>query len=76
MAKTIFANLWIASYVAGLNARLLSIAIVRATNVCMRGSRIPAHKMSNKFPTWEDGAGLALFERLITIITPDDSSFH
>jgi hypothetical protein len=45
-----------------VNARL-SIAIVRATNLCMRGSRIPAHKMSNKFPMWEDGAGLALFER-------------
>jgi hypothetical protein len=47
-----------------VNARL-SIAIIRATHLCLRGSRIPAHKMSNKFPLWEDLAGLALFERSI-----------
>jgi hypothetical protein len=44
-----------------VNARL-SIAIIRATHLCLRGSRIPTSKISTKFPQWEDGAGLALFE--------------
>ena len=44
-----------------VNARL-SIAIVRATHLCLRGSRIRAHKTSTRRPLWEDGAGLALFE--------------
>jgi hypothetical protein len=40
-----------------VNARL-SIVIIRATHSCLRGSRIPAHKMRNKFPLWEDCATL------------------
>jgi hypothetical protein len=43
-----------------VNARM-SIAIVRATHICLRGSRIPSSKMSNRFPLWEDKAGLSLF---------------
>jgi hypothetical protein len=43
-----------------VNARM-SIAIVRATNRCLRGSRIPTSKMSNRLPQWEDKAGLGLF---------------
>jgi len=39
-----------------INARM-SIALVRATNRCIRGSRIPVSKMSNRF-CWEVGAGL------------------
>jgi hypothetical protein len=39
----------------------MSIAIVRATHICLRGSRIPSSKMSNRFPLWEDKAGLSLF---------------
>ena len=39
-----------------INARM-SIALVRATNRCIRGSRIPASNMSNRF-RWEEGAGL------------------
>jgi hypothetical protein len=56
---------WQRSYsqICGYVKARLSIAIVRATHLCLRGSRIPAHKMSNKFPLWEDGAGLARFER-------------
>jgi hypothetical protein len=42
-----------------VNARM-SIAIVRATHICLRGSRIPSSKMSNRFPLWEDKAGLSL----------------
>jgi hypothetical protein len=37
-----------------VNARM-SIAIVRATHRCLRGSRVPTGKMSEKhFPQWED----------------------
>jgi hypothetical protein len=43
-----------------INTRM-SIAIVRATHICLRGSRIPSSKMSNRFPLWEDKAGLSLF---------------
>jgi hypothetical protein len=43
-----------------VNARI-SIAIVRATHICLRGSRIPTSTMSNRRPQWEDKAGLSLF---------------
>jgi hypothetical protein len=43
-----------------VNARM-SIAIVRATHLCLRGSRVPASRMSNRRPQWEDKAGLSLF---------------
>jgi hypothetical protein len=43
-----------------VNARM-SIAIVRATHLCLRGSRVPTSQMSNRRPQWEDGAGLGLF---------------
>jgi hypothetical protein len=43
-----------------VNARM-SIAIVRATHLCIRGSRIPTGKMCNHLPQWEDKAGLGLF---------------
>ncbi len=43
-----------------INARM-SIAIVRATHLCLRGSRIPTSRMSLRRPQWDDGAGLSLF---------------
>jgi len=43
-----------------INARM-SIALVRATNRCIRGSRTPASNMSNRF-RWEGGAGLGLLK--------------
>ena len=43
-----------------INARM-SIALVRTTNRCIRGSRIPASNMSNRF-RWEGGAGLGLMK--------------
>ena len=43
-----------------LNTRF-SIAAVRATHMCLRGSRIPADMMSTRIPQWEDGAGLKLW---------------
>jgi hypothetical protein len=50
------------SQVCGYVKARLSIAIVRATHLCLRGSRIPTHKISTRRPLWEDGACLALFE--------------
>jgi hypothetical protein len=41
----------------------MSIAMVRATHLCLRGSRIPTSQMSNRRPQWEDKAGLGLFQR-------------
>jgi hypothetical protein len=43
-----------------VNAQM-SIAIVRATHLCLRGSRVPTSQMSGRRPQWEDGAGLGLF---------------
>jgi hypothetical protein len=40
----------------------LSMAAVRATHLCLRGSRVPAHNISTRFLQWEDGAGLAMHE--------------
>ncbi len=37
------------------------IAIVRATHLCLRGSRIPTSQMSDRRPQWEGNAGLGLF---------------
>jgi len=48
------------SRLAQLNARM-SIALVRATNRCIKGSRIPASNMSNRF-RWEGGAVLELLK--------------
>ena len=45
-----------------VNARI-NLAILRATNLCIRGSRVPASRMSKKVQ-WLDGAGLGLFETL------------
>ncbi len=44
-----------------VNARM-SIAIVRATHMCLRGSRIPSSQMCYRRQTWEGGAGLGLFQ--------------
>ena len=39
----------------------VAIKLVRATHRCIRGSRVPAHRISVQRRKWEDGAGLALF---------------
>jgi hypothetical protein len=39
-----------------------SIAIVRATRVCLRGSPIPTSQMCNIRPQWDDLAGMALLK--------------
>jgi hypothetical protein len=45
-----------------VNARI-SIAIVRATHICLRGSRVPSSQMSYRRPQWEDKAGISLFRQ-------------
>ena len=37
------------------------ITLVRATHRCIRGSRIPEHRISVQQPQWEGGVGLNLF---------------
>ena len=49
------------SQVCGFVRARLSIAIVRATHQCVRGSRIPTSSMSKRLVQWEDGAGFKLF---------------
>ena len=43
-----------------VNCRI-AITLVRATHRCIRGSQVPAQKISVKRPQWENGANLALF---------------
>ena len=50
------------SHVCGAMKARMSIAIVRATHLCIRGSRIPTSQMSSRRGQWEDGAGLASFK--------------
>ena len=42
-----------------VNARM-SVAILRATHLCIRGSRVPFRHASTKRSQWDDGAGLNL----------------
>ena len=42
-----------------VNARV-SIAILRATHLCIRGSRVPFRHSCTKQSQWDDGAGLKL----------------
>jgi hypothetical protein len=58
------AQKWKRSYsqTCGYVTAHLSISIIRATHMCLRGSPIPTSRISARFPQWEDGAGLALFE--------------
>ena len=39
----------------------MSVAILRASHRCLRGTRTPASTMSKRLPLWEDEAGLGLF---------------
>ena len=39
----------------------MSIAVTRSMNTFLCGSRIPVSKISEKYPIWEDGAGMYLF---------------
>ena len=58
------ADKWQSPYSATMgfvNARV-SVAIVRATHLCIRGSRVPYRHVSTKRCQWEDGAGLGLLQ--------------
>jgi hypothetical protein len=63
--STLLAEKWEKPYseICGyVNARM-SIAMVRATHLCLGGSHIPTSQISNRWPQWEDKAGLGLFQR-------------
>jgi hypothetical protein len=48
---------------AYINARMsIAVACATTTHICIRGSRIPASRISNKHPFWEDAAGIGLFK--------------
>ena len=49
------------SQICGLIRARVSIAIARATHLCLRGSRNSARKISHRVQ-WDDGAGVGLFE--------------
>jgi hypothetical protein len=49
------------SKVSGYVNAQISIAIVRATHLCLRGYHIPMSHMRNGHPQWEDKAGLSLY---------------
>jgi hypothetical protein len=50
------------SNVMGYMRARLSIAIVRATHVCLGGAIVPILRMSNRRPQWEYMTGMALLE--------------
>ena len=49
------------SVMCGLLRSRVSIAIARATHLCIRGSRINANQISRRVQ-WDDGAGVCLHE--------------
>jgi hypothetical protein len=55
LASATFLRLWLIKVWPGAR---MSITIVRATHLCIHGSRIPTSKMSNRLPQWEDKAVL------------------
>ena len=61
---SMLAEKWKSPYSAVMgfvNARV-SIAILRATHLCLRGSRVPYRHISTKRSDWDDGAGLGMFQ--------------
>ena len=57
------ATKWKQSYLktCGYVKSRIAIALVCTTHRCIRGSRVPAHRISVQRPQWEDGAGINLF---------------
>ena len=39
----------------------VAITLVHTTHRCLRGSRVPTHRISVQRPQWKDGAGLNRF---------------
>ena len=57
------ATKWKQSYskTCGYIKRRIAVTLVRTTHRCIRGSRVPAHRISVQRPHWEDGAEINLF---------------
>ena len=49
------------SWTCGYVKSRIAIHLVRATHWCIRGSRVPAHRINAQHLQWEDGAGINLF---------------
>ena len=43
----------------------ISMAMVRATHQCLRGSRVPVHLTSVTRPLWDDGRGIGLYQFIL-----------
>ena len=56
------ATKWKQSYskTCGYVKSRIAITLVRANHSCIRGSRVPAHRISVQWPQWEDIAGIKL----------------
>ena len=52
------------SVTCGFVRARISVAILRATHLCLRGSRVPFRHASSKWSAWEDGAGLGLYREI------------
>jgi hypothetical protein len=59
-ARTVNKAGHMSSNVMGYMRARVSIAIVRAFHVCIRGARVPMSRMSNRRPQWEDMAGMVM----------------
>ena len=61
--STRLATKWKQSYskMCGYVKSRIAITLVRATHRCIRGYRVPAHRISVHRPQWEEGAGINLF---------------
>ena len=57
---TLLAKKWHTAYsvTCGYVYARISIAILRATHLCIRGSREPFRNSSTKLSQWDDGAGI------------------
>ena len=58
------ASKWNQSYskTCGYVKSRIAITLLRATHCCIRGSWVPAHRISVQKPKWKDGAGLNLLK--------------
>ena len=52
------------SVTCGFVRARISVAILRATHLCLRGSRVPFRHASSKWSAWEDGEGLGLYREI------------
>ena len=64
MLASSLATKWKQSYskTCGYIKSMIEITLVRGTHRCIRGSQVPAHRISVQRPQWEDGLGINHFK--------------